>query len=656
MTDAGRRTTALRGDIDGLRAVAIVLVVAFHIGLAGFSGGFIGVDVFFVISGFLITRNLVAESERQGRPALLRFWARRVRRLVPALGLMLVVVLGLALVVLPFVEWQTVASQARTAALYVSNLAFARQSTDYFAPNIDTSLFLHTWSLGVEEQFYLLWPVLVLAVCLAVRDRPRRRRAALLVLFGATFVSSLALCIVQTAHGSPYAFFGLPARAWEFAAAGLLALAPVPDSWRGGIAPVVSAALGITALAVATATYSQDSSYPGYRALLPVIGALLVIHAGTSSSNPINRALGLAPLQWLGRVSYSWYLWHWPFILLAVAWLSRDTLGVRTAAALVALGVGTVAHELVENPARFNPRLIGSRPLTYAMGAAITAVVLLVTVGLDGAATAAATGGPSVPLTAVAASVKVFDCVHQTHSPDGIAYCEDGDLNSHRLLVLEGDSHARHWAPAFARAARTEGLRLIVRWQSVCPATPIPVITLQGPLNRTCDAFHAQTARLIEELHPVAVVTSESDSYASLVFRPPGSNRLEPTAQMWADAYQRYLASLRAKGIKVGSVFDTPRNASNPIDCLARHPADQCTTPVSQALGPEAPLADALAGVRAKLGGVPTLDVNDDICDASTCKVVANGTYVYVDIDHLYRAFVLTEVPKVETFFTQLTR
>ena len=381
--------------MDGLRAVAIVLVVAFHVGLAGFSGGFIGVDVFFVISGFLITRGLVAESERQGRPALLRFWARRVRRLVPALGLMLVVVLGLALVVVPFVEWQTVASQARAAALYVSNLAFARQATDYFAPNIDTSLFLHTWSLGVEEQFYLLWPLLVLAVCVVVKDRPAPRRAALAVTFGVTFAASLALCIVQTANGSAYAFFGLPARAWEFAAAGLLAIAPVPDSWRGARLAVVSASLGIAALALATATYSQDSTYPGYRALLPVIGALLVIHGGTArrsttdpaavagSTNPVSATLALPPLQWLGRVSYSWYLWHWPFILLAVQWVGRDSVPVRAGAALVALGVGVVAHAIVENPARFDPRLVRSRRLTYSMGAAITALVLVVSVGLD---------------------------------------------------------------------------------------------------------------------------------------------------------------------------------------------------------------------------------------------------------------------------------
>jgi peptidoglycan/LPS O-acetylase OafA/YrhL len=203
-----------RGDIDGLRAVAIVLVVGYHALIPGFHGGFIGVDVFFVISGFLITRNLLSESTRTGRVALMTFWAKRIRRLVPALALMVVVVVALALIVLPSLDWPSVADQARAALLYVSNLVFARQATDYFGGDISTSLFLHTWSLGVEEQFYLLWPLLVGGACLLVRGRERRLlRPVLIVGFGVTFVVSLSLCVHLTSTGSAFAFFGLPSRA-----------------------------------------------------------------------------------------------------------------------------------------------------------------------------------------------------------------------------------------------------------------------------------------------------------------------------------------------------------------------------------------------------------------------------------------------------------
>jgi peptidoglycan/LPS O-acetylase OafA/YrhL len=649
-----------RGDVDGLRAVAILLVVAFHVGLPGFSGGFVGVDVFFVISGYLITRNLVAESDRRGRPDLLRFWARRIRRLVPALALMLVVVLGLAMVVLPFVEWPTIASQARAAALYVSNIAFARQATNYFAPDINTSLFLHTWSLGVEEQFYLLWPLLVTAVCWrSTRGRGARPRL-LAAVFTATLIASFALCLAQTSSGSPYAFFGLPARAWEFAAAGLLALAPAP-SWlaRRGIAAAVAIA-GLVCIAIATVSYTQSSPYPGARAVLPVVGAVLVIvagmHAGAEAAAP-SRLLAIPPMQWLGRVSYSWYLWHWPLILLAVAQFQSDRIATRAAAAVVALGVAAAAHRFVENPLRFSPRFVPSPRLTYALGAVITVLVLMTTVGVNHATVAAASDGTNVSLTAVRASKTVFTCAKETSTTGGIDYCEDGDLASHTSVLLEGDSHARHWVPAFAKAAKALGVKLVVRWHSICPAIPVSMLSLQGTPSHDCDRFHADTASLIRQLRPTAVVVSQSDYIWDLLVLPRKESEAD-RARTWGERYRDYLESLRTAGIRIGAVVDTPRMQQDAVTCLAEHTHDAaaCATPVAQALGPQAPMAAAGAQARREVGHVPTLDINGTLCRSGQCQAVANGTYVYVDFDHLYRGFVLTEVPAVETFLRDLLR
>jgi peptidoglycan/LPS O-acetylase OafA/YrhL len=656
-------STRHRGDIDGLRAVAILAVVAFHVGIPGFSGGFVGVDVFFVISGYLITRNLVTETDQHDRPALLRFWARRVRRLVPALALMLATVLILALLVLPFPEWTTVAAQARSAALYVSNIAFAHQATNYFAPNVDTSLFLHTWSLGVEEQFYLVWPLLVTGVCALTRGRGARRRGGLVAVFAVTFSASLALCLVLTATGSPSAFFGLPARAWEFAAAGLLVLAPIPDRWRGGRTATVAAVVGLAAIAVAVVSFNQNANYPGWRALVPVGGALAVIFAGLApshpettrarSTGPVSWALAVAPLQWVGRVSYSWYLWHWPFILLAVQATSRDTLGVRLAAAVVALGVATLAQAVVENPARFDPRLVASSRLTYSLGAAATAIVLVFSLGVDHAAVAAASGGPNTALAQIRASATDTACARPASTSTGIAYCQGGDLSSHRSVLLIGDSHAWHWIPAFDQAARVEGIKLLVRWHSLCPATPLPIVTLQDVRSTACDRFHRDTASLIDQLHPTAVVTSESNWAWSLLILP-GLSSEPDRAGAWGQAYGQFLRSLRGSGIAVGSVVDTPRIPTSPVDCLAEHPAVRCQVPWRTALGPQHDVAVDQASVRRQIGHVPVLDVNGDLCSATTCRVVANGTDVYVDTDHLYRGFVLTEVPKVEALLTQL--
>jgi peptidoglycan/LPS O-acetylase OafA/YrhL len=657
---ASREGRRFRGDVDGLRAVAILLVVAFHVGVPGFSGGFVGVDVFFVISGFLITGNLLTESDAAGRPGLVRFWARRIRRLVPPLALMLVVVSVLTLAILPYVEWQTVAAQGRAAALYVSNLVFARQATDYFAPNVNTSLFLHTWSLGVEEQFYLVWPVLVVAAALAVRRRRRWLRPLLAVIFSATLVASFALCLHQTTAGSPYAFFGLPARAWEFAAAGLLALSPVPRVLARRVPQLAAFVVGAGLIVTATLVYDQQSPYPGARALLPVVGAVLMILAGTgrgaATTNPLSVALSARPMQWLGRVSYSWYLWHWPFILLAVEAVDADTLAVRGAAALVALGVATLAHELIENPVRFNPMLNRSPARTYALGVVITMVAITATVGLDTASARAADHGPKVSLAAVQASGQSFSCARTVKTADGIVYCEDGDLQSHQTLLLEGDSHTRHWSPAFAQAAKAVGVKLFVRWESVCPAFPIPINTLQGVRSTACDRYRAQTAKLIDRLHPTAVVLSQSDFVWDLLIVPRAENSEDARAAIWGDAYDSYLASLRAKGIKLGAVVDTPRMTVNPVDCLVKHTAARCSTPRTLALGRQRPMAVAEADARARLRSVPTLDINSTLCDATTCHAEANGTYVYVDLDHLYRGFVLTEVPVVESFIRQVMR
>jgi peptidoglycan/LPS O-acetylase OafA/YrhL len=657
-----------RGDIDGLRALAIILIVGYHVGLPGFDGGFVGVDVFFVISGYLISRNLLEESHREGRVALLRFWGRRIRRLVPALAVMIAAVLALSIPILTSLEWQAVASEARAAALYVSNIMFANQTTDYFSQGVSSSLFLHTWSLGVEEQFNVVWPLHVGAAAVATARRRSALRPALVAIFATTLAASFVLCVVLTARGSAHAFFGLPARAWEFAAAGLLAAIGVPRAlervlerpWFSTAASVVGLALIVGALV----GFGEATVYPGAWPLVPVTGTMLLILAGSVRQDvAVTRTLATAPCRALGRVSYSWYLWHWPLILLAIAAFDRDDLWLTSAAALVALGVGAVVYRFLENPVRFSTRLTGSLPSTYVMGVAVTFVVLVASLGLtrysdvelaDAALASSAT--PTVSLADVRASRKSFSCLEQPTDANGDEYCIDGDLNGDRTVMVIGDSHARHWKPAFAQVARERGVRLVIRWRSVCTAFPIRTVVIggNGGEDLGCPAYRQQTAALIDDLRPDAIVTANSDDYGLLVIDGDAPINQERRTAVWRAAYQEFVGSMQRDGFRVGSVVDTPRMPSDPLDCVAEKGVAACAAPAEQARNIGRDYSDAERSVRDELGGVAVLDINPVLCDDQVCPVVLGGTYVYTDLDHLYEPFVLQQVPAVEEFFDDL--
>jgi peptidoglycan/LPS O-acetylase OafA/YrhL len=659
----GSAASVFRGDVDGLRAVAIVLVVAYHALVPGFHGGFIGVDMFFVISGFLITRNLLSEADRAHRIALLSFWAKRIRRLVPALALMIAVVVVLTVLIVPKLDWSTVAEQGRWAALYISNLMFARQASSYFGADVQTSLFLHTWSLGVEEQFYLVWPLLFGGACLLARRRRDLLRPLLIAGFSVTLVLSLGLCVSLTQSGSTYAFYGLPARAWEFAAAGLLAALPVPRALHTRAAQLLAAGAGVALLLIALVVLSDTTPYPGLWALLPVAATALIVLAGSAPvdeagpANFVSRGLALAPCQWLGRVSYSWYLWHWPFILLAVVWFSRDQVSLRVAASLVALGVATVTFRLIEKPVRFSPRLRRSLALTFVVGALVTVAVLLFTFGLSTASSNALSRGELKKLSEARKDEPTHTCARNPTSPHGITYCEDGDLTATRSVMLVGDSHAGHWQTAFAAAAKAAGIRLYVLWQERCPAMPIPISTPTNDevVDSSCVTYRGHLADLLGELHPDAVVVSQTDSMTQSVVMS-GQKSNSRRAQLWEKTYEQYLTSLRQQGYRVGRVVATPQLPVDPVECLARTSSPStCNLSVPSEYALSKVYMHAEAQAASHVGHVLSFDVNHAICPGLTCPAQLKGDPVFIDRSHLSKVFTLSFVPRIETFLHQLT-
>jgi peptidoglycan/LPS O-acetylase OafA/YrhL len=635
------KSQPFRGDIEGMRAIAILVIVAYHAGLPGFPGGFIGVDIFFVISGFLITRNLIDESSSTNSIVLPRFWARRVRRLVPGLALMTIVTLiASSLIVTPF-DMLQISKEGASAGLYVSNIVFGFQAQNYFASNINKSPFLHTWSLGVEEQFYLVWPFVLYAALIWSRRSGVFVRKLVAPIFVVILGASFTVNVVLTDHGSTWAFFSLPTRAWEFAVGGLLALVTVRKgpSWCGtafGIA-------GLAAIAYADLAFNDATPYPGTNALWPVAGAGLVILAGQitdpSSSTISMKILGTRPMRWIGRLSYSWYLWHWPFIVLTVLAVGNSSVSLRTGAALVSLGVAYLAFRAVENPLRFNRSLIRSSRRTFLVGLAITGITLG-TAGVTWELAIRSTPASYAALESVAMRDFWPRCV-PAHTSQGMSYCAAGDLTSSTVVALVGDSHAATWLNELSVVAAKQHVRIGLFATSGCPFIPITVLPgiPAGPTSTSqCLAARAQGTRALMELKPRGIILSEHDrGYFGLILDKNGSVPNAPVqVDLWGTAFKAFLDQMQEKGIKPGVILDDPTLPYEPAECVSQTQSlAACEPSRVAALSTGQSLMSADIGVLKADPSVPFFSPEDFLCDEAGCPLELRGHLLYADTNHL---------------------
>ena len=397
--------TSFRPDIEGLRAVAVLAVVAYHADLGPFPGGYVGVDVFFVVSGFLITTVLLRDIEVGGARALPGFWARRARRLLPASTLVVVSTLVAARFLLDPIGRRALGHDAVDAAVFVVNLVFIHRQSDYLAAQLAPSPLLHFWSLAVEEQFYVVWPFVLL---LATRVR-RHRRLVLLVVIGACAALSLAACVWYTDHHQPVAFFSLPTRAWELLAGAVLAalgshLARLPRVLR-----FIAGWGGLAAIAWTVTGYGDRTVFPGWAATVPVAATVSIVAAGVGAPGvrdvrgTVGRVLGRAPLQWIGRRSYAIYLWHWPALTLAAARFGPLAGWQRAASIGVAVVLAAISFRLVEDPVRRARWATASPRRGLVLGAGL--VLTSVTAGLAVVALPARVDGGDRAATATLATL-----------------------------------------------------------------------------------------------------------------------------------------------------------------------------------------------------------------------------------------------------------
>ncbi len=648
----------MRSEIQALRGVAVAFVVIAHLWPLAPPGGYVGVDVFFVISGFLITSHLVRELDRDRRVALAKFWARRARRILPAA---LTVLLACALATIAFVpetRWPQFLAEIRASAAYVENWRLAADAVDYFASENGPSPVQHYWSLSVEEQFYLLWPIALGAVAWLTT-----RRAALVALMAAVVVTSLAASVWLTKTDPAAAYFVPTTRAWEFAAGGLLALA-------GDRKPAHARALawlGLAAIAAAGALYSPATPFPGIAAALPVAGTLAVIWARV----PV---LNFSPLLLLGGISYSVYLWHWPLLTLAPYATGRpvDTTTTLTVLMLTLL-LAWLSTRFIEDPIR---HLHSAPRWTFACVGGATALVLAVAasgsaqlrhdvrmaemasqrlVASQPACFAAAARdrerpceNPKLRLTVVPSPIVAHK---QRNAPcpklelRGLVYvCGFGVKPSEatQTVALVGDSHAAHWRAAvdvIARANKWAGVSIS---HTGCPLSKATK-NLPQPRRTECVRWNQQVQRWFAR-HPevTTVFVSQISGGAGVI--APGRDQLAAQRAGYLAAWKALPASVR----EIIVLRDTPKVLGDTDTCVQeamsrdRRADLACAVPRRTALSTD---SAAVAGASGREARARVVDLTRFFCDGSRCYPVVGGALVFKDQNHMTETFAKSLAP-----------
>ncbi|MFG1477568.1 acyltransferase family protein [Xanthobacter sp. V4C-4] len=617
-----------RADISGLRALAVSPVVLFHADPALAPGGYVGVDVFFVISGYLIT-SIIAADLAKGGFSLARFYDRRVRRILPAYVFMAVVTTLAALVLLTPAMLMGYGDQLRAASTFLANRYFL-SVTSYFGPAAEDLPLLHTWSLAIEEQFYLFWPLLLAGLF------HRRLRRALPYVVVAIIAVSLVLATRNAVLRPAPAFFNFGGRIWELALGAVLALGLLPRLRRQQVAEALAAA-GVVMILGAIVLFNKSTLFPGATALVPTLGALFILWAGEDGRQTrAGRLLSVAPLVWVGLISYSLYLWHWPLLvglrLVAGPHPPVAQLAVTVAAAVV---LAAVSWRYVEAPFR-HVSFTGLRGELRSIGLGVAALAVLVAVGfglsraqgLPGRASAAALAAER----AAADQWKGTDlCLLGPNRAEPPAACRFGaETPGAPLIALWGDSLANHHAPALDDLARRAGFGLVQITKAGCSAR-LP--DMEGGAGRTteagvCEAFRAAAMKAILADPAVRIVVVAGNWDAG--------GRLGEALDSLAVA----VAEITASGRGVIVMAPPVAFASGGGRCVARRRfmgLDEagCDTPAADAALRGSAIEPALLALQAASPLVRVVIPRARFCDDTTCRPLIDGAVAMTDGGHL---------------------
>ena len=669
---SGARQVEVRPDIQALRALAVGAVLIFHLWPDLLPGGYIGVDVFFVISGYLITSHLLREAVGTGRIRLTVFWSKRARRLLPAALLTLVFTIIGILLWVPRSLWQGFLQEVIASTVYGENWLLSYKSVNYLSSKQPPSPVQHFWTLSVEEQFYVVLPLVMIAALVVARSRRWPASRALLVVIALCTAASFAYSLWLTARTGSLAYFPTSTRAWEFGAGALLSFVVVTAP---RLARLTLPILGTAAIVVACFVFGASTPFPGTAALVPVIATVLAIWAGHGSLG--TRAGEIAPVAFLGRASYSLYLWHWPLIILipyATGHVLTDLEKVLIIA--LALAVSWASMRFVEDPIRFSPHLLGGgRPkkVLIAMGSAMLVVVILAAVPLlqneaeirdQRAQTAELVASDPDCFGAAAVDPATAPCsnpeldgilvpfpVDRESDDDNRAGCwtemGESELNVcsvgpesgyERHLIAVGDSHNNTLLGTYERMAVDRNWRIDIAGRGGCYWTTAETLR-PGWDQEPCKQWQqAVTDLLLTESYDAVLTTHSNTNNA--VKPPEGVSKEKATIDGLAGAWK----PVAEAGIPIIAISDNPLSTRESGYCLERLGADAdgaCDVPREIALAP----FDGSAEAAESIPGASVVDLSDLYCTATTCPAAIGGVVVYRDITHVTATWARTLAP-----------
>lgn len=601
-------------QIQGLRALAALLVTIFHARLL--PGGFIGVDIFYVISGYLITGLILREIENTGRLDLQTFYQRRIKRLLPTSVFVLFVTAIVGMFVLPVITRDALGRDLFAAAAYISNYLFAWWENDYQNLDATPSPFIHYWSLAVEEQFYVIWPIFLLFLS-------RYGKRAIFRGIAITTFLSLLLSIYQTQTSPIWAFYSLPTRAWELGFGALLLF--VPDNfWKNRFIPW----FGVIGIVVASFRFDEKTAFPGINALLPVVSTAVLIGSISIWPRAFNDLSNNRIAQWLGAISYPLYLWHWPALVLPSSTLGRPLrIRERIFCILLTIILAHFTSKYIEQPIR-HKKISGKKIYLFFIGTTVVSLVAGLIISSTSSSMIKVKGTDyTFNLVDVMQKPAVYgDNCHSNYGEIESGDCTYGDLNSSTTIVLYGDSHAAQWFPALLELANERGFKLVSLTKSACPSVDVPRADQGAYKNIHCEIWRDKSVARIKQIRPAAVILS---SYQH--FTPPRGYSDENN--WWTDGQKRLLTSLQGSSDHLIYISDTPRPVRDIPSCLASRDVKSCNTT-------ERTPVKIIRGFE-KIDPTPWLCAKD-------CPSIKDGFVVYRDASHISVAAALALKPQLE--------